>query len=100
MRVLADQQAGVELDAPLGHAVHLLDERGGVHHHPVPDDALLPLMQDPGGDQMQNELVRPHDHGMARIMPPLIPRHHVRALRQEIYDLAFSFVAPLGADNH
>jgi hypothetical protein len=56
-------------------------------------------MQDAGRDQMQDELVFADHDRMTRVVPPLIARDDVRALGQEINDLSFSFIAPLGADN-
>jgi hypothetical protein len=37
---------------------------------------------------------------MARIMPALKTYNNVRALRQPIYDLTFTFIAPLRTDDN
>jgi hypothetical protein len=55
-------------------------------------------MQDPRGDQVQDELVLAHHHGMAGIVAALVPRDYVRPLREQINDLPFAFIAPLGPD--
>ena len=56
-------------------------------------------MQDARRDEVKNELVLPHHDRMARIMAPLVAGHDVGALSEQIDDLSFSFVAPLGANN-
>jgi hypothetical protein len=35
---------------------------------------------------------------MAGVVAALVPRDHVRPLRQEVNDLSLAFIAPLGAD--
>jgi hypothetical protein len=35
---------------------------------------------------------------MARVVAALVPRNDVELLREQIDDLAFAFIAPLGAD--
>src|SRR6266699_1702005 len=39
-------------------------------------------------------------HGMSGIVPALIADHDVKAFGEQINDLAFAFIAPLGADYH
>ena len=39
-------------------------------------------------------------YGVTGVVPPLIPGHDVEMLGEEIDDLAFAFIAPLGADYH
>ena len=50
--------------------VHLFEERRRVHHHAVPDDALLALVQDARGDQVQDELVLPTTTVWPALWPP------------------------------
>src|SRR5512147_1036440 len=85
--LLADQEAVAELDAPPGHCVHFLEERGRIDDHAVSNDALLTLVQDARGDQVEDELVHAHDDRMPGVMPPLVARDDVRTLGQEVDDL-------------
>jgi hypothetical protein len=48
---------------------------------------------------MKNERLIADDHGVTGVRAALIPRHDVGLLAQEIDDLSFSLVAPLGADD-
>ena len=41
-----------------------------------------------------------YDQRVARVMPSLEPRDHIRAFRQPVDNLAFAFVTPLGTDHH
>ena len=90
----------IELHAAFCHAVHFFEQRSGIDHHAVPDDARLALVQNPGGDQVQDELVRAHDHRMARVVAALIARNDIRPLGKQVDDLSLPLVAPLGADNY
>ena len=79
--------------------VHFLEQGGRVDHHPVPDNTLLAFVQNSRGDQVQDELFRADHDRMARVMAALVARNNVRPLRQQVNDLSFSFIAPLGADD-
>ena len=38
--------------------------------------------------------------GMARVMPALKTRDHIRTFRQPVHDFPFTFVTPLGANDN
>jgi hypothetical protein len=48
---------------------------------------------------MQHERLIADLHGMAGVVSALVARNDLEALGKQIDDLAFSFVAPLGADD-
>jgi hypothetical protein len=50
--------------------------------------------------QMQDERLVAHLHGVAGIMSALIARHDVEVLGQKVNYLAFAFIAPLRADDN
>ena len=80
--------------------VHLFEQRSGIDDDAVPDNALLALVQNPRGDQVQDKLVRSHDNRMARVVAALVARNDIRPLRKQVNDLSLPLVAPLGADNY
>jgi len=52
-------------------------------------------MQNPAGDQLQNELLIADDHRVARVVAALITRYDVEPGGEQVDDLAFALVAPL-----
>src|SRR5262245_766683 len=48
---------------------------------------------------MQHERLIADLHGMAGVVSALVARNDLEALGKQIDDLAFSFIAPLGADD-
>jgi hypothetical protein len=86
---------------PLGpEAVHLLEEGLGIENDAVAHHAAGAGVQDATGHLLEDELLVPHHHGMAGVGPALVADHHVRLLGQDVHQLAFALVAPLGADDH
>ncbi len=46
---------------------------------------------------MADKLFPFHHHGVAGIVAALKSHDHIRMFRQQIYDLAFAFISPLGS---
>jgi hypothetical protein len=55
-------------------------------------------MHDPGREKVKNERAILDLYGVSSVVPTLITDHDVEVLGEKIYDLAFAFIAPLGAD--
>ena len=55
-------------------------------------------MENPAGDLVQDERLVGDVHGVPGIRAPLIAHYPVRALSENVDELAFAFVSPLGAD--
>ncbi|MBA7687816.1 hypothetical protein ES703_96289 [subsurface metagenome] len=55
-------------------------------------------MKDPRGDEMENDLFPVDDDGVAGVVPSLIAGYDLEGRSQEVYDLAFAFISPLGAE--
>src|SRR4030095_9070633 len=49
---------------------------------------------------MQHELLSLHNNSVAGVMPTLIAGNDVELFSQQIDNLPFAFIAPLGANNH
>jgi hypothetical protein len=100
MESLAETEDRIIGHLPPGFQVgDLPNEHFRVEHDTVTDDAPLPLVQDAGRDQVQDNLLLPDHEGMARIVPTLITDDIVRMFGIDVYDLAFALVTPLGSDD-
>src|SRR5690606_35555764 len=68
-----------------------------VQHHAIADHALLSRMHDAGRNKVEYEFLVADFDGVAGIGPALETDHQVGLLREEVHDLGFTFIAPLGA---
>ena len=57
-------------------------------------------MQDARRNQVEHELLAAHVDRVTGVVSALIPAHDTEVRREQIDDLAFAFVAPLGAQDH
>jgi hypothetical protein len=71
----------------------------GIDHDAVADETDDAGVQNARRDQVQHELAAAHIHGVPRIVPALVARDERELRREQIDDLAFPFVAPLGAEH-
>ena len=95
---VADEEASGGREAARFEAADFFDEPGGVEDDAVADDAALAFVEDAGGDEVQHEALAADFDGVAGVVAALGAHDPVGALGQDVDDLAFAFVAPLGAD--
>ena len=76
--------------------VDLFHEGQRIERDAVSDDVDLTGVQNPRRDQVQDVFVIPDDDGVARVRAALISNDEVCVARQEIDDLPFTLIAPLG----
>src|SRR5207249_5842150 len=86
-------------DTPLTERVELREERLGIEHDAVADQAHRTL-NDPRGKLVKSELPGAGLDRVARIRSALIAHDQIGALGEHVDDLPFALVAPLGADDH
>ena len=86
-------------DAERAQLLDLVEQRLGIDDHPVAEDAELVGMEDAGRDQPQREMFVAELDRVAGVVPALVAGHDVEGFAEKIDDLAFPFVAPLGADD-
>jgi hypothetical protein len=80
--------------------VELVRQDLRIDHHAIADHAQLPRMQHPRRDQVQLPgLAVAHDR-VARVVAALEAHDHIGPLGEQVGQLSFAFVAPLGADDH
>jgi len=85
------------LDAHLAKFFNLRPERARVDHHAITNNAGAFFVKDAGGNQVQDEFAPTYADGVARIVAALIASDDIKMWGQYVDDLAFAFVAPLGA---
>jgi hypothetical protein len=82
-----------------GQSIRLLKEGLRIDDHAVAEHARLAFVHDARRQQVQHERPVSDLHGMAGIVAALVADDDVESLGEQIYDLALSFIAPLGADD-
>ena len=100
MRAIRNLQAAINRDTAGVQLVHLCQQRLGVEHDAVPDQAAGSLVQDSRRDLMEDELVLALDDRVAGVRTALVSDHQVGLLGQHVHDLPLALVTPLGADYH
>ncbi len=96
----ADEQAAGQLDAALFEAFDFADQRDRIDDDAVGDDAFFSRAQDAGGDEVQDEFFLADLDGVAGVVAALRADDDVGLLGEDVDDLSFSFIAPLGADEN
>jgi hypothetical protein len=95
-----DHQVLADLDPEVLELLLLALEGGGVDDHAVAGDAEDARVEYPRRDHVENELLSPDDDRVTGVVPPVVAGHHLHPGGEQVHDLAFAFVAPLGADDH
>ena len=97
---LAEIRSALGVDAAPTQVVQLVGQDLRVDHDPVADHAQLAGVQDARRHQVQLPGLAVADDRVAGVVAALEAHDRVRALREQVGDLALSFVAPLGPDDH
>ena len=92
-----DEPARRHVHAPCPQGIHLLAQHLGIEHHAVADEAGGAGVQDAGGEQVHDGFFAADHQGMAGVVAALEPDHGLGRFGQQVDDLAFAFIAPLGA---
>ena len=75
------------------------EQRRRVDHQAVADHGLLPGPQNAARNQLEDELLLADEDRVARVVSALIARDDIEPFGEEIDDLSFALVAPLGAED-
>ncbi len=105
--VVRQDQRSSRADAQaLAHRYALLFQLGDFTHqgirsndHAVADQALYAFTQDAGRNQVQNGFFTVDHQGVARIVATLVAHYGGSMFGQQINDLAFALITPLGAQD-
>src|SRR6185369_5311591 len=90
---------GRNFDPLLDEAIGFDEESLRIDDHAVAQHAGLTAMDDARRQQVQHKRLVADLDRMPGVVPALITRDDVEPLREQIDDLAFTFIAPLGADD-
>ncbi len=96
MGAVRNVELALVLHAPARQRVQLGEERLGIEHHAVADDADRAL-EDAGGDLVQHELACARVDGVAGVSAALVAHDEVGALGEHVDHFALTLVTPLGA---
>lgn len=77
--------------------VKLLSQNSWVDDNPVADRAGLSRVEDPGRHEVELEDLTIANDRVPGVVAALKAHDHLDLLREQVGDLAFAFVAPLGA---
>ena len=97
---VGDEELVVDLDAQIAQAFDFIEERDGIEHHAVADDAFAPRPQHAAGDELENELLAADDDGVPCVVATSIACDGGKPFAQHVHNLAFALVAPLGAQHY
>src|SRR6185437_6241601 len=100
MGAIGDKKLPCDIDAQFFQAVDFLEEGHRIEDDAVADDSAAVGPQHSAGDQLEHEFFPADDDGVPGIVAAGVPRYNGEASRENVYDLAFAFIAPLGAQNH
>ena len=76
---------------------HLFNEHVGVDHAAIADDRRNVIVHNSRRDEVKGKLRIARDNRMPCVVPSLIAHNVVVVLCDQVGDLAFAFIAPLGA---
>ena len=98
MGAVADQKILlIDLNTTGAESLDLPDQGNRIDHDTIANHTDLPLAEDAGGNQVEDIFLVTIDNGVARIVAPLTANHNIDPSGQDIDDLPFAFVSPLGA---
>jgi hypothetical protein len=87
------------VDPSPGQLVHLGQQHPRVDHHPVADDRRDVVVEDPAGQQLQGEGLTVDHDGVPGVVAALVADHQLHLLGQQVGQLPFALITPLGADD-
>src|SRR5262245_54411505 len=100
MCTVADKKAPTHSDAFIFQHLHFTQEGFGIQYHARADDTDLAAVQASRRDQMQDELLSLNNDSVSCIVPALVTGNDIELFSQQIDNLPFTFIAPLGANHH
>jgi len=97
MRRLTDEEVLAHPNAERSQLGYLAHQAHRIHHHTVPDHTSLAAAQYPGGNKMQHILLAPDQDRVPGVVAAGAADHDISFLGEDVDDLAFAFITPLGA---
>ena len=100
LRAVGDKELLIDVDPQVAELADFFQKGQGVEHYAVADHGTAVRAQNTARDQLQNELLSADDDSMSGIVTAGIARDDGKSIGENVDDLSFSLVAPLGAQYH
>src|SRR5580704_6255313 len=100
MGAVGNKKMPVDLHSGLAQGASLFEKGDRIEDHPIANHAAAAGPQHAAGNQLKDELLTVDDDGVSGIVSASVARHNREVLRQNVDDLPFALVAPLGAHDH
>ncbi len=97
---VGNEEVAVDLHPGLAQGARLFQKGQGIEHHAVADHAAASGAQHAAGHELENKFLAVNDDGVAGVVSAGIAGHDREVLRQNVDDLPFALIAPLGAYDH
>ena len=97
---VARHDKAAHIDASCLQHGALGEEHVRLHDDAVADDRHDMGIEDPARDQLQGEGLPVDDDGVTGVVTALVTDHDLDVLCQQVCQLAFALVAPLGSDHY
>ena len=97
---VGDEELVVDGEAGVLELFDLGEEGHGVEDDTVADDALGLRPEDAAGDELEDELAALDDDGVPGVVAAGVAGDDVELLGEDVDDLAFAFIAPLGTKDY
>ena len=95
-----NEEMTVDFHPGLAQSTSLFQERERIEHDAIADDAAATGAQHAAGHELQNKFLAVDDDGVAGVVSAGVTGYNREVFRENVDDLAFAFIAPLGANNH
>src|SRR6185437_13261292 len=97
MGAVTDEKIAINFDSRTSQRGNFFQKCNGVKDDAIANYAAATLAQHAARDQLQDEFLAGNNNGVAGVVSAGIARHHREPLGEHVYNLAFAFIAPLGA---
>ena len=94
---IARNEHAIGWEACFVDGAHLFNEHVGIDHAAIADDRRNVIVHNSRRDEVKGKLRIARDNRMPCVVPSLITHNVVVVLCDQVGDLAFAFIAPLGA---
>ncbi len=99
MGAIADEEAAIHLHAVVTQSGDFFEKCDGIEDYTVADYAAASGAQHATRDQLQDKFFAVDDDCVPGIVASGVASHDGKIFGEDIDDLAFAFVTPLGADD-
>ena len=100
LRAVRDEYPAVGVQALLGQLLQFLEEGRDVHDTPTSNDVYAAGVHEAGGEDVEVVRDAVGDDGVAGIVTALSAAAELGVVGEDVGELAFAFVAPLGAEHN